>query len=75
MFIAHARSIKRIMLATNIIETKLIAIRFKPCNKLHKLFKYFVFSELDLVCLTMMNERRQNTSFLVSIRLYGSKQS
>ena len=54
MFIAHASSVKRITLRTNILETKLIAIRFKvsfnhacalarivslkPCNKLHKLF-------------------------------------
>ena len=66
MFIAHARSIKRI---THIFETRLIAIRFKvsfnhacvpartvslkPCNKLHKLF---VFIKLDLVCLTMTDE-------------------
>ena len=49
MLIANARSIKRVTLGTNIIETKLIAIRFKvslnhacvlariispkPCNK------------------------------------------
>ena len=54
VFIAHARSIKRVMVGTNILETKLIAVRFKvsfnhacvlarivslkPCNKLHKLF-------------------------------------
>ena len=53
-FIAHARSIKRMTLGTNILETKLIAIifkvsfdheydlpkivSFKPCNKLNKLF-------------------------------------
>ena len=50
-FIVHARSIIRITLGTNILETKLIAIRFKvtfdhacalariillkPCNKLY----------------------------------------
>ena len=54
VFIAHARNIKRMTLRTNILETKLIAIRFKvsfcyacvlarivslkSCNKLHKLF-------------------------------------
>ena len=52
MFIAHARSNKRMTREANILETKLIAIRFKvsfacvlartislkPCNKLHKLF-------------------------------------
>ena len=53
-FIAHARSIIRMTLERNILETKLIAISFKasfyhasvlarivslkPCNKLHKLF-------------------------------------
>ena len=53
-FIAHGRSIKRVALGTNILERKLIGIRFKvsfdlacvlariislkPCNKLHKLF-------------------------------------
>ena len=54
MFISHARNIERIMPGANILEAKLIAIRFKvsfnhasvlarivslePCNKLHKLF-------------------------------------
>ena len=54
MCIAHARSIKRMTLGPSILETKLIAIRFKvslndacdlariislkPCNKLDKLF-------------------------------------
>ena len=40
-FIAHARSIKRMMLGTNIFETKKSYIN------------NVVFSELDLVCLTM----------------------
>ena len=61
MFIAHARSIKRMTLGTNILESKLTAVRFKvsfnhacvlarivsQCNKMH--IGYFVFSELDLV--------------------------
>ena len=54
VFIAHERNIQRITLGTNILDTKLIAIRFKvsfnhacdlarivllkPCNKLHTLF-------------------------------------
>ena len=68
-FIALARSIKRLTLGANIREAKLIAVIFKvsfddayvlamivslkPCNNL---INYFVFSELDLVCLIMNDE-------------------
>ena len=66
-FIAHARSIERMMLGTNILETKLIAIIFKVSypyvwlgsfhsNHAISYINYFVFSELDLVCLKMTDE-------------------
>ena len=35
---------------------------------------YFVFSEFNLVCLTMTDESKETKyKFFVSIRLYGSK--
>ena len=66
-FIAHGRSIKRLTLGRNIFETKLIAIIFKVSFDMYMLrsfhsnhaiiyMNYFVFSELDLVCLRMTDE-------------------
>ena len=68
-FIAHAHSIERMTLGTNILETKLRTIRFKVSldhtffwlgsfhsNHAISYINYFVFSELDLVCLTMTDE-------------------
>ena len=73
-------------LGTNILETKLIAIiffdhayvlaRIVHSNHVRSYIKYFVFNQLDLACLTMADERRQNTR--VSFRsgyLEANKQS
>ena len=87
VFIAHACTIKRMKLETNILETKLIAIRFNvsfacvlvgsfQLNHAISYINYFVFSELDLVRMTTTDEwKGQNTSFLGQMRLYGSKQT
>ena len=66
-FIVHGHSIIRTALGTNILETKLTAIRFKfllimhvfwsgSFHSSHAISYYFVFSELDLVHLTITDQ-------------------